>query len=188
VLPHPVWRAAIADALSSICLYDEALEQVDWFASPGFASIARDCLWTTTVVSLARAVVRLDHAAYAHELHELLSPFADRTCTLGGAIMCLGPASLFLGMLARTAGSLDLALAHLEDALERSRALSSPPLVARTQLETAKTHLRIQTEGAQAAAEGLLVEAAATATACEMETVRASAEALLASIRHGAAV
>lgn len=186
VLPHPVWHAAIADALSSICLYDEALEQVDWFAKSGFASIGRDCLWTTTAASLARAVVRLDHAAYAQELHGLLSPFADRTFTLGGAIMCLGPATLFLGMLARTAGNADLALVHLEDALERSRALESPPLVARTQLETAKTHLSFRTEDARAAAENLLGEAAAAASASGMKVVREQADALLASLRQGA--
>jgi hypothetical protein len=86
-------------------------------------------------------------------------------------VLCLGPASRILGMLARAGGRPDLALEHFADALERCRALGSQPLVARTQLEAAKAHLRRGDAGDTAAAERLLQEAAATASTLGMAKV-----------------
>ena len=135
------------------------------------------------MVSFGRAVGHFDDPTHADELYELLVPFADRVCVLGGAVLCLGPTSRILGMLARAGGRFDVALEHFADALERSRALGSPPLVARTQLETAKTHLRRGGAGDAAAAERLLDEAAALASRLGMAKVGRDIDALVGSTR-----
>jgi hypothetical protein len=52
--------------------------------------------------------------------------------------MSFGPISRYLGMLATTFGDPDLALGHLEHALERCTELGSRSLVARTKMEMAR--------------------------------------------------
>lgn len=187
--PLAAWRAALALALAGLDRRDDALAQVEWFAERGFDAIPRDCVWMTTMASLGRAVAHFDDGAHATELYELLLPFADRTCVVGGAVLCLGPVSRILGMLARAAGRPDAAIEHFAHARARSRALGSPPLVARTQLETAKAHLLRGADGDGAAAERLLEEASAIASESGMEKLLHDIAALQGAIareRQGA--
>lgn len=136
-----------------------------------------------TLVILGRTVAHFDDPTYADELYELLLPFADRVATTGGPALCLGPVSRILGMVARAGGRPDVALVHFADALERSRTLGSPPLVARTQLEAAKAHLRLGTAQDIAAAERLLDEAAGIASTLDMAKVRYDIDAVRRSVR-----
>jgi DNA-binding SARP family transcriptional activator len=162
--PLAAWRAVLALALATFERREQALEQVGRFAERGLGAVRRDCVWMTSLTAVSLTVAHLDDATHADELYGLLLPFADRSCVVGGAVLCLGPVSAVLGMLARAGGRPDAALAHFADALERSRALDSPPLVARTQLEAAKAHLLRDGEDDVAAARGLLAEAHATAS------------------------
>lgn len=157
--PLTAWRGALALAYAGLDRREEALEQVAWFAERGFDAIRRDCVWPTTMVALGRTVGHFDDPIYADALYELLAPFADRICVVGGAVLCLGPISRILGMLARAAGRPGQALWHFADALERSHALGSPPLIARTKLEAAKAHLLRHTADDPAVADRLLTEA-----------------------------
>jgi class 3 adenylate cyclase len=184
--PPRTWHAAAALTLAGLDRRDEALEHVAWFSEQGLAAIPRDAVWMMIVVALGRTIAHFDDPTYADELYELLLPFADRTCVLGGAVVCLGPASRILGMLARAARRPDDALKHLAASLEQSRALGSPSLVARTQLEAAKAHLLRRTDDDRAAAERLLDEAGATAAALEMRKLGQDIELLRASLRAGA--
>jgi len=139
-----------------------------------------------TIVAFARTVGHFDDPSYADELYQLLLPFADRICVIGGAVVCLGPASRILGMLARAAGRPEPALEHLADALERSRALGSPPLVARTLVETAKVHLLRGTTGDTERATQLLRASRATASGLGMAKLVHDIEGLESSLGRGA--
>jgi class 3 adenylate cyclase/tetratricopeptide (TPR) repeat protein len=180
--PLTAWRGALALAYAGLDRREEALEQVAWFAEHGFDSIRRDCVWPTTVVALARTVAHFDDPTHADELYALLAPFADRICVVGGAVLCLGPISRILGMLARTAGRPGQALWHFADALERSQALGSPPLIARTKLEAAKAHLLRHTADDAAVADRLLAEAREIAAGAGMTKLLHDVEALRAPL------
>ncbi len=182
----PMVPAVKALAFAGLDRREEALAQVGAVAEQGLASIPRDALWEMAMVSFGRVVGHFDDATYADDLYELLLPFADRICVLGGAVLCLGPTSRILGMLARAGDRPDVALEHFGDALERSRALGSPPLVARTQLEAAKTHVRRGAPGDEQEAERLLGEARATADALGMQKLARDIEALQATLRREA--
>lgn len=184
--PSPIVRTTKALAFAGLDRREEALAEVAVIAEQGFASIPRDALWELAIVSFARTVGHFDDPTYADELYELLLPFADRVCVLGGAVLCLGPTSRILGMLARAGGRFDVALEHFADALERSRALGSPPLVARTQLEAAKARVRRGAPGDEQAAERLLQEAAAIADGLGMQKLGHDIEKLQATLRREA--
>ena len=81
-------------------------------------------------------------------------------------------------MLATTLGEPDVALTHLEHALERSRELGSPPLVARTQTEIARALLMRGADGDGAQARPVLEEAKLAATELGMERLAQEATGL----------
>jgi hypothetical protein len=176
--PLAAWHSALALAHAGLDQREQALEQVDWFAEQGFESIRRDCVWMTSTTALARTIAHFGEPTHADALYELLAPFADRNSVVGGAVLCLGPVSRILGMLALTSGRPGLALDHFADALERSHALQSAPLVARTQLDAARAHLQRGAEHDRAAAERLLEEASATADALAMSVLQRDIQAL----------
>jgi hypothetical protein len=182
----PAWGAANALALAGLDLRQDALAQVAALAEHGFASIPRNSVWTTTLACAAGAVGHFDDPVHADELYNLLLPFADRICVPGGPVLCLGPVSRILGMLARAAGRHDEALVHFSDALERARALGSPPYVVRAQLGAAKAHLRRGADGDAASATGLLEQAAVTAAELGMVELLQQIDRLRGPIAHGA--
>jgi len=184
--PLAAWHSALALAYAGLDQREQALEQVNWFAERGFESIRRDCVWMTSTTALARTIAHFNDATHADALYDLLAPFADRNSVVGGAVLCLGPVSRILGMLALTSGRPDTALAHFADALERSHALESAPLAARTQLDAAKAHLQRGAEGDRAAAEALLAEASATADALAMSVLQQDVRALRSALAEGA--
>jgi tetratricopeptide (TPR) repeat protein len=182
----PAWGAATALALAGLDRREEALALVATLAEGGFASIPRNAVWMTTLVCAAGAVGHFDDPVHADELYELLLPFADRICVPVGPVLCLGPVSRILGMLARAAGRPDEALGHYAHALERSRELGSPPLVARIRLGAAKAHLLRGAEGDATAAMRLLEQAAAAAAELGMAELGREIDLLRSSIATGA--
>ena len=184
--PDRLLHAALALSLAGLDRREEALAEVERVAEQGLSSIPRDVLWTTTIVALSRAIAHLDDPTHAEELYELLLPYADRIGVTGGPVLCLGPVSRILGMLARAGGRPDTALEHFADALDRSRALGSPPLVARTQLETAKAFLLRDGPGDRERAQQLLPEARATASGLRMAKLLHDIDALQSSLGRGA--
>jgi tetratricopeptide (TPR) repeat protein len=167
--PLPAVKALLALAYADADREVEALTQVEYFAGAEFAAVRRDCVWSSTICFLAEVVSRYDAVDYSPPLYRLLVPFADRNCVAGGGILCLGPVSRFLGMLARVNGDHDRALQHLRHALVRSQALGSAPLVARTQLEKAKVLLARGAEADLARARELLVDVQTAANQLGME-------------------
>jgi len=136
--PLPAWRSALAMVYADLGRPDDALAQVASFSQERFNEIPRDCVWFATMAMLTQALARCDAPDYSRDLYELLIPFEARYISVGGAVLWLGPVSRLLGILAAGFGEHDRSLAHLEDALERSRAFGSEPLIARTEFQTAR--------------------------------------------------
>ena len=176
--PLPAIRSVLALAYAVVGRREDALAQVATFDGDGFASVRRDCVWSSTLCFLSEVVGRVDAVEHAPSLYRLLLPFADRNCVAGGAILCLGPISRFLGMLARVEGDHERALQHLRHALARSTALQSPPLLARTELEVAKVLLARDGEGDRGRAEELIAKVAAAAETLGMALLTRDAASL----------
>lgn len=188
VSPLAAWHAALGLAHAGLDQREQALAEVERFASDGFETIPRDCIWMATMCMLARVVARFDAEEHAEPLYQLLRPFAERRCVVGGAVLCLGPISYFLGRLARVLGEHDLALEHLDQALAASRALRAPPLVARTQVETARVLLARSAGGDVGRARALLDQAAGGARAAGMAKLHADAAGILSAAQRPMAV
>jgi class 3 adenylate cyclase/tetratricopeptide (TPR) repeat protein len=186
--PLSNWHVALALTYAELDRPEDALAQIEDFAAERFDGVPRDCLWTATLAILAQVVGKLDATEHAAPLLELLEPFAERTCVVAGAIFCFGPISRLLGTLARVAGDPERACRYLDDALARSRELASPPLVARTQLETAKALLARGRPGDDDEAARRVAEAAEIARTLGMATVGRDIVAVRERLGRGVAV
>jgi hypothetical protein len=98
--------------------------------------IAIDTHWCSTMACLAQSAGHVGHAASAERLYRQLAPFGASNVVAHGGI-CLGAASRYLGILARTCGWWRPAEEHFAHALGFDSALGAPALVARTQHELA---------------------------------------------------
>ncbi len=113
------------------------------------------------------------------EAYAALEPYADEWVVIGGAAAVVGPVALLLGVAAATAQRWDVAVTHLEDALDRARRVAARPLVARASYELARALLG---RGRPADADRAAHLAAAAVEAAEqlgIEPVREGAAQLL---------
>jgi tetratricopeptide (TPR) repeat protein len=161
--PLSAWRSALALVYAELGRPDDAIAQVATFSEERFTSIPRDAVWFATVGMLTQALAKIDAPDYCRDLYELVLPFEERNAVIGGAVLCLGPVSRLLGVLAAGAGEYDVALAHLDDAIETSRALDSQPLTARAEFQTASVLLARRAPGDDERARSLLASAGRTA-------------------------
>lgn len=136
--PLAAWHSALAMAYAEAGMLREAEAEIGIFASRGFDAIPRDCIWFATLAMLTRALARIDAPDWSRQLYELLLPFEERNCVVGGAVLSFGPVAGLLGVLAGKAGDHRRALEHLEDAAQRSRTLGSEPVAARAELAAAR--------------------------------------------------
>jgi tetratricopeptide (TPR) repeat protein len=133
----PAWRAVFAALLGEIGLLDEAIDEFDALAADGFRGLPHDGNWIAALCVLAELCVQLGDRVRAERLYELLAPFADLNGIIALAIGCLGSVERYLGLLASLTGRQELAVAHLERALEANAALQAPTILAHTQLDLA---------------------------------------------------
>jgi tetratricopeptide (TPR) repeat protein len=135
---RPAWRAALATTLWETDRLEEARAEFDKLAASDFSDITRDGDWITTMMLLCDACAAVGDEARAPALYAEFLPFADVNVVAGLGVACLGPAARVLGKLAATAGHADHTVRHFEHALELSRRLDAPVLLARTQLDFAE--------------------------------------------------
>jgi DNA-binding SARP family transcriptional activator len=174
----PAWRCALAVMLVELGRDEEARLEFDAIARAGFDTLPRDAQWLIATTLLAEVCSRLDDAARAPQLYELLAPYAGRNVVVGRAATCNGSASRPLGMLAAVQGDWERAERHFADALAMHEAMGARPFAARTRLAWAEMELA---RGAAPRAAELLAEVMATADALGMVAVAARARALLAA-------
>jgi DNA-binding SARP family transcriptional activator/tetratricopeptide (TPR) repeat protein len=134
---RPAWRAALATLLWECGRFDEARAEFAAMAAHDFADFERDGDWMIAITLLADCAVALGDAARSARLYELLEPYCEVNVVIGLGAACLGPAARYLGRLAATMGSPELAAGHFERALAATAALRAPVHRAHAQLDYA---------------------------------------------------
>jgi hypothetical protein len=95
---------------------DEARIELSRLAQDGFAAVPNDLNWLASIAGQAQAATELADIDRSRELYRTLSPYRSRAILVGRAAICLGPAELYLGMLAGTIGELELGARHFDAA------------------------------------------------------------------------
>jgi len=157
----PIWRAALAAALAAQGRLDEARWEFDRIATGGFSSLPRDNLWFVAIALLAEAAGPLHERDRARELHALLAPFSGRNLVLPTAAF-VGPADMWLGILARVAGDHDEALLRLTAARAAAIRHGARTALVRIAVEEAALLADASRADEVVRVAGLLEEAAAT--------------------------
>ena len=98
-----------------------------------------DFFWLPSIAVRAELWARLGSAEAAEDLRRQLRPYAGRMAFGGTGVALLGRVSHILGLLARTVGDHDEAIALLKDALERHEADGFVPFAARSAAELARS-------------------------------------------------
>lgn len=110
----PAWRAAYALTLTAAERWGEARAIVDKFRAAAFTSLPVDVLYLHGLAYLADATIELRHADAAHDLYELLLPYAGMIAS--NATIDAGPVDLRLGSLVALCGDTAAARLHLRAA------------------------------------------------------------------------
>jgi class 3 adenylate cyclase/DNA-binding NarL/FixJ family response regulator len=157
------WRPGLALIYSELGLVQEARVEFEHLAQHDFTDLPRDGLWVTCITYLAEVCTFLQDTARAATLYHLLHPYAGRNVIVGGAVVCYGAASRYLGTLATTMARWDEAEQHFQEALAMNIRTGARPWVAHTQHDYAAMLLDRSEPEDQIQAMTLLAESLATA-------------------------
>ena len=130
---------------------EEARAELDALAADRFEAVPLDLNWLASLAGLTQAVTLLHDPDRARVLYELLVPYRPRTILVGRAAVCLGPAELYLGMLAGTVGEHDAAIDHFDAAWVWSEAAGAELWLAWTEVQRARALLHDPACGTAAA-------------------------------------
>jgi tetratricopeptide (TPR) repeat protein len=172
----PATTAPRAWAAAQLGRSDEARSLFDALAATSF-ELPRDVAWNPAMALLCETCAILRDASAAAALDELIRPYSGQYCVSGPHAW--GPVDYSRGLLARTRGDIDAALAHFEAALQLATAMGARPDTARIQHESAVTLLQRDAPGDRDKAATLLREALATANELGMATLMTDVEARL---------
>ena len=133
----PVWRVALAGALSESERTDEAVEQVEFLVADGCANVPPDVEYPVTLCGLARLsrTVPLDPAAMRHVYDHLL-PFAGTYNWSGTSITDANDHGL--GVLAARMGDHDASDAHFAAAVALDERAGARAYLAQTHMDWAR--------------------------------------------------
>jgi tetratricopeptide (TPR) repeat protein len=177
----PAAQTVVASTALEPGRIDEARAAFEQLAVDDFTQFPHDFSWLGVMARLASVCAALGDARRAIVLYRLLVPYEGRNIvSLGGP--CSGPASHHLGLLAATAGRLEDAAAHFEDALAMSTAMGARPFLAHSQIAYADTLLRLDRPGDRERARALVDQARATAEELGMRPLVDKASALQRSL------
>jgi tetratricopeptide (TPR) repeat protein len=95
---------------------EEARAELDALAENGFAAVPDDLNWLASIAGLSQAAAALGDGERAQALYDLMVPYRSRAILVGRAAICLGPADLYLGVLAGACEEFDLASQHFDAA------------------------------------------------------------------------
>lgn len=149
---------------------DRARVRLDALVADGVDALPRSSTWLVGVAAIVETAAVLGDTAVAREAYDLLRPFADRPLMPSLAVVCLGSTERVLGLAALAFGEPDVAVGHLERAVEATRSLDNRPLVAITQAALAGALRARDAEGDQARAVDLLDRAIEGAEALGLST------------------
>lgn len=140
-LPGHLMEAGIAVWLALTGRIDEAQTELDRILPAVLAGSGPRQLGSAA--GLAFVATQSGDAAAAARLREALLPYRGRLALFGGAGMCLGPVSLFLGLLATQLGLLDEAVQSLQQAIAFAEVSGALPCLALS-LEAASRALTLR--------------------------------------------
>lgn len=169
----PAWRCALAWTCAELGDGDAARTELSRVVAADLASFPRDQFWVGSMSLLAHTAAFLGESTAAAEIYELLRPHAERVIAFGGFGLWLGSVSHTLGVLARTLGRFDEAVAHFESALEMNNRIGARPWVGHTQYDYAQMLRHRGAVGDEAHGETLLADARATAEELGMTVLAA---------------
>lgn len=134
----PAAQIGIAVVLVETGQLDAARAELERLAPDDFSAFPRDLTWLGVLANLAEVIRAVGDAEHAAVVRRLLEPHRQRSIVVGvPAAFCLGPATLYIGMLAAVEGRDEDAVACFEDALSRAARAGARPFVARTEFEYA---------------------------------------------------
>jgi hypothetical protein len=126
------WRATLAYLYAEDGNEAGAREALESLAGKGFADLARDATWLTTMGLLAEVAAFLGDAERARLLAALLAPYADRAIVLGPALSVLSAVARPLALALAASGQRPAACRGFERALTVEQRLGARCLIART--------------------------------------------------------
>jgi hypothetical protein len=134
----------------------------------GLGRLPSGSVWLVTLAAVCDAANALDDAEAASEAYELLAPFAARPVLVGLGVACFGSVHRPLGIAALTFGDIDLAIDHLESAVDANLALGNTPAYVVSLATTAGLLAHRDHAGDPARAARLQATADRLASDCEM--------------------
>jgi len=129
--------AALATVLVESGREDDAARILARIAADGFACVAFDNEWLSSVCFLAEVAVALAEREHAATLYELLLPYAGLNA-LDFHEIWLGSVSRLLGLLAETLARTDAAVRHFTDAVAMDRRTGSVLTLAASEAALAR--------------------------------------------------
>jgi hypothetical protein len=114
-----------------------AIEEIATILGPDPIPRVRDFTWLADLCVTAELAAAA-HLACAEDLYETLLPFGDRVVTMDGTFFCMGAASRYLGLLARSLDRPAEASRHLERAVELDDRIGAIPWSIRSRLHLAE--------------------------------------------------
>src|SRR5690606_27377538 len=151
---YPLHRAALANLLLDLDRGEEARVVLEELAADGFSALYPDCEWLLGACLAAEAAARLRHRSAAESLYAQLTPFAGRHA-LGHPEGSVGATDRYLGLLAESLDRQDVAITHLEAAVEHNARMGLRPWLAHSQADLADVLDRRAGDGDAAAAADL---------------------------------
>ena len=164
----PAWRTALAFLYCEEGRLDDARTEYELCPEP--AAVLRDWNWPITMALLAQVCWHLRDESRAHELYNLLLPYANRNVIVGAMANFYGSTSRYLGLLATVLERWDEAEGHFNDAVEMHRRLS-PPWLGWTHYDAAEMLLRRDRAGDREKALSRLSQALDIAERLEMKAL-----------------
>jgi len=134
---YPLHRAALAVLLLDLGHETEARGVFDALARDEFRALYRDNEWLLGITLTSEACSILGDAAAAKILYNQVAPFAGRHA-IGHAEGSVGAVDRYLGLLAATAGAIDEAVRHLQDAIALNERIGAVPWAAHTRHDLAQ--------------------------------------------------
>jgi class 3 adenylate cyclase len=158
-----------------------AAEVFDGLAKTGFAHPTHNVAWLVFFSECAWLCALLGRVDCVPRLRSALEPYADQLVLGAFAAWVGGPVSLFLGMLAATAGDWSDAEACFAAATDTQQRIGAPAWLARTRLEWARMLLARGESNDAERAHDLLGQALASASELGLAKIEQEATELRAS-------
>jgi predicted ATPase/class 3 adenylate cyclase len=133
------FRARLAQLYAEFGREADARREFELLAAD-LTTLQQDSQWIITLCWVSEACAILRDAKRAAVLYDLLLPHAKRNVVVVNAAVN-GSVERYLGLLAATLGRYDDAVRHFEAAIDFDRRIGARPLLARAQVEYARTLL-----------------------------------------------